>query len=142
MMVTLDIIRAAYTEKRLLRMKGKDGSRVFNLFRGADLPNFDILVTDDPNALQFQGETVDNLLKVLNQPPPVQKFLARALNISASTLKDFQEEMKTWQESQAPPGAGPGGPAGGGPPLPPGIASRMGPATPAGNAPPMNGAAG
>jgi len=142
MMVALDIIRAAYTEKRLLRMKGKDGSRVFNLFRGADLPNFDIIVTDDPNALQFQGEIVDNLLKVLNQPPPVQKFLARALNISASTLKDFQEEMKTWQKSQAPPGAGPGGPQGGGPPLPSGIASRMGPATPAGNAPPMNGAAG
>lgn len=144
-MVTLDIATAAYTEKRLLRMKGKDGSRVFNMFRAADLPRFDVIVTTDPNALQFRAEEVDGLKKVFDPsvPPPMQKFLARALNVPASTIKEYQAEMQQWQEEQMakmgpPPGMGGPPPGPGGPPPP--MGGRMGPAIPAGLAPPTNGA--
>ncbi len=140
MMATFDIIRATYTEKRLLRMKGKDGSRIFTMFRGADLPNFDIVITTDPNAMQFDAEKVDGLTKIFNPqtPPPLRKMLARALSIPASVVKEYEAEMKQWEAEHPMPGVPPpGGPA---PPLPPPIAGRMGPAIPAGIAPPMNGA--
>jgi hypothetical protein len=140
-MVTLDIAISAYTEKRLLRMKGKDGSRIFMMFRAANLPKFDVLITTDPNALKFQAETVDGLRKVFDPsvPPPMRKFLAKALGIPASTVKEFEDEMAEWEASQqAPPGMVPPGP-----PRPPGLppmGGRMGPAIPAGLAPPTNGA--
>jgi hypothetical protein len=139
MMVASDIMRSAYTEKRLVRMKGKDGSRIYAMMKAADLPEFDITITADPNVVQFDTDKVNGLLQLFNAPPPVRKQLAKALNISTQTMKEFEDEMKVWEEQQAARQPQ-GGNTGGGAPTPPAPPPNLGPGGPAGVAPATNGA--
>lgn len=100
--VWVDLIRACWTQKRIVRMYPKDGGAIFKEVRGLDLPGADVVVEAEPRIKDVDQQEVDALIKVLNSPPPLMKVLARKYGLSPTDINEYLSGMEEFKQQNAP----------------------------------------
>ncbi len=96
--VVLDILRANWTEERMVRLRGQDGAWAFRALKGMDIPNADVIVSAAPATRDVHPEQIAALNQVLTAPPPYRKVLAKAVHMDPADLAQVEEDDPVWQE--------------------------------------------
>lgn len=95
---TFDIIRATYSTERMVRFQGEDGGWQVMAIRGADIPNFDVVVTASPELARVDAEEIQGWQTFAATPPEHREFIARRLNIPISEIRKLEEKEKEMAE--------------------------------------------
>jgi len=126
--IVLDMWVHNSTDEKVVRYLGEDGRMQFQLLRGEDIPNVDVVVGAPPTMKQGAVEEIQNLIQWAQTPSPaLRQILAKRLNLSPSEVAAVEQEMA--MQMAPPPGMG-GGQMNG--QVPPDMASAFGGAPPAG----------
>ena len=103
----LDVWVHNSNEARAIRYLGQDGVMQFQLLRGSDIPNVDVIVGTPPQIKQGAIDEVNALTQWSQIPiPSVRRIVARRLNLSPSEVAEVEAELSAPQTPAAP---GPGG---------------------------------
>lgn len=106
----LDVWVHNSTAARAIRYLGDDGVMQFQLLRGSDIPNVDVIVGTPPQIKQGAIDEVNALTQWAQIPiPSVRRIVARRLNLSPSEVAEVEAELP-----KPPPQPMPGQPPMGG----------------------------
>lgn len=120
---TLDVWVHNSTQERAIRYLGDDGNMQFQLLRGSDIPNVDVVVGTPPQIKQGAIDEIGALTQWAQIPvPALRRIVARRLNMSPSEVAEVEAELS------APP-MPPGAPGTNGQPMPD-MSAAMGGAIP------------
>jgi hypothetical protein len=98
--VIYQMIRKTYTPARWTRLLGPDGEwRVMELY-GAELPDYDVHVTAEPDLAEIKSDELQNLIEFASAPPPVQEFIRELKNLPISAVRRLQENWKRYNQEQ------------------------------------------
>ena len=110
----LDVWVHNSTAERAIRYLGDDGVMQFQLLRGSDIPNVDVVIGTPPQVKQGAVDEINALMQWSQIPlTSVRRILARRLNIAPSEVAEVEAEL-----SAPPPGAPPMGGEQNGTPVP------------------------
>ena len=113
----LDVWVANSTEARAIRYLGNDGVMGFQLLRGSDVPNVDVIVGTPPQIKQGAIDEIQALTQWSQIPlASARRIVARRLNLAPSEVAEVEAELQAQQ--QGPPGGAPGGGMQNGMPMP------------------------
>lgn len=100
----LDVWVANSSEARAIRYLGDDGAMQFQLLRGSDIPNVDVVVGTPPQIKQGAIDEINALSKLAEvKLASLRRIIARRVNLSPSEVSEIEAEL-----SAIPP-ATPGG---------------------------------
>lgn len=117
----LDVWVHNSTAARAIRYLGDDGAVQFQMLRGEDIPNVDVVVGTPPSIRQGALDEVEVIARWAREPnPAVRRMLARRLNIPATEVAEIEASL-----AMQPPA-----PSVNGQPSPEGMAAAMGGASP------------
>ncbi|HTF39011.1 MAG TPA: hypothetical protein VK754_00265 [Propionibacteriaceae bacterium] len=101
----LDVWVHNSSEARAIRYLGDDGAMQFQLLRGSDIPNVDVVVGTPPQIKQGAIDEVNALTQWAQIPiASVRRIVARRLNLSPSEVAEVEAELSAQQQPQMPPG--------------------------------------
>jgi hypothetical protein len=111
----LDTWVANSSEERAIRYLGNDGATQFQLLRGSDIPNVDVIIGTPPQIKQGAIDEISALTQWAQIPiASVRRIVARRLNLSPSEVAEVEAELS----APPPPPADPTGEAQNGTPMP------------------------
>ncbi len=100
--VWYDLMRATYTEARMVRMFGPDGREMYKRLRAAGMPNMDVMIEDEPNWSRFDAERAQALQQLMALPDPaMRRAVVKAMGLPISILNELEEAQRA--AVQAPP---------------------------------------
>lgn len=122
-----DMIRATYSTARMVRFQNDNKQWDVLTLRGADLPNFDIVVTASPEQSRLAKEEIEALQIFAQTPAPYREFIAKRLNIPISDVRKIEEAeaLEQQKQMQMQMAAGAAMPGQGSPPAPNGLPPAM-----------------
>jgi hypothetical protein len=103
----LDVWVANSSEARAVRYLGDDGVMQFQLLRGSDIPNVDVIIGSPPSIKQGAIDEIAALQQWAQIPSTsVRRIVARRLNLSPSEVAEVEAELSAAQQmpGQPPPG--------------------------------------
>lgn len=129
----LDVWVHHSTEARAVRYLGPDGNTAFQLLKGSDIPNVDVVVGAPPQIKQGAIDEIQAMLQWSQIPiPALRRVVARRLNLTPSEVSEVEAELMAQQQAMAgPPQPGPGAMGNGGP-SPEAMAAALGAQPPVG----------
>lgn len=100
----LDVWVANSSEQRAIRYLGDDGNPSFQLLRGSDIPNVDVVVGTPPQIKQGAIDEIQALTQYAQVPfASLRRIIARRLNLSPSEVAEMEAELSA---PPMPPGGG------------------------------------
>ncbi len=103
----LDVSVYNSSEARAIRYLGDDGAMKFQMLRGSDIPNVDVVVGTPPQIKQGALDEVGALTQWAQIPiASLRRIVARRLNLAPSEVAEVEAELSA---PQMPPGGPPGG---------------------------------
>ena len=116
------------TSARAIRYLGQDGQMAFQLLKGSDIPNVDVIVGTPPMVKQGALEEINALMQWSQIPvPSVRRIVARRLGLAPSEVAEVEAELMA--PPMPPGGQLPGGEMGS-EPMPEFSAGQAGPFQP------------
>ncbi len=95
------------TSERAIRYLGPDGQMGFQLLKGSDIPNVDVIVGTPPTVKQGALDEISALLQWSQIPvPSVRRIVARRLGLSPSEVAEVEAELSQPQQPQGDPMGG------------------------------------
>jgi len=113
----LDLWVANSSVPRSIRYLGPDGLMGFQLLKGSDIPNVDVIVGTPPTVKQGALDEVNAIMQYAQVPSPaLRRILARRLGLSPSEVAEIEAEMTAMPPQMPQTGAVPAfaAPQGGG----------------------------
>jgi len=104
-----DLEKATMTDRVARRMRGPNGEEMVRRMRGEELPNIDVIVTNEDSWDDFDMERAEKIMPIMQQQDPkMRRFMMRVAGAPA----DLVDELERIIPAQRPgvPGAAPGMP--------------------------------
>ena len=108
----LDVWVANSSDARAVRYFGQNGAVGFQLLRGSDIPNVDVIVGTPPQIRQGAIEEVNAIMQWVQIPiASARRIVAQKLNLAPSEVAEVEAELAAARQAQTqmPPPGGPGG---------------------------------
>jgi len=100
MNVLLKLIGKTYTVGQWRELIGPDGVTEMLEVYGAELGDFDVSVTAEPDLSEMDQQELDKLLAFAASPPPVRRFIARLKHIPPGYVRQLEQDEQAWLMQQ------------------------------------------
>ena len=101
----LDVWVHNSSQERAIRYLGEDGVMQFQLLRGSDIPNVDVIVGTPPQIKQGAIDEISALQALANTPlASLRRIIARRVHLAPNEVAEIEAEIAAQQQGPPAPG--------------------------------------